>query len=183
MAAAGADPPAPPQVLEGVDDEEGPTSRAAVRRAVSATSAASAPAAAERAAASTAKPQPMAADRRVDDGHEVLADLRGGQPGGIRGADSSPDRWIDTTGRRRASSAPPVGGEEVAGVGREVETRLPRTASARATSSGLTSSPRGPERPGEDDVEGDDVDAVALGELRGRYAVESVTTATDTRRG
>ena len=82
----------------------------------------------------------------VDDGHDVLADLGGGQPGGVRGAGQLGGEVHRHQPVGSRVERPPVGGDEVPGVGREVDTVWPRTDRARATSSGPMSTPSRPER-------------------------------------
>jgi len=64
------------------------------------------------------------------------------------------------------------------GDGRDVVTEIRRATSARATWSGVTSMPSRPARPSMTTESGTTVSVPAAASGSGRYAVESVTTAT-----
>src|SRR4051812_45375973 len=92
----GTDPTAAPQVFEGVDEKKIRVAPA-VRRAISVTASASAPLDAALAAASTAKPRPIAVDREST----TVTRCSPTWDAAIRAAsqvpESSAERWMDTT--------------------------------------------------------------------------------------
>ncbi len=102
--------------------------------------------AADRAAASTAKPSAIAADResitRTASGSNSAAASRAES----QVPDSSADRCSDTTVLAPPSNAARYTSTNSAGVGREVVTVV-RTRSAAQTSAGVTSRPSRPVRP------------------------------------
>ena len=98
----GADPAAPAQVLEGVDDEERAGRRGGVPRDLG-DGGASAPSAAARAAASTAKPMPMAVDRESTTVTRCSPTWEAASRAASVVLDSSDDRWMETS---RSASAP-----------------------------------------------------------------------------
>jgi hypothetical protein len=95
--------------------------------------------------------------------------------------DSRDDRCTETIPSAPASSNRRYADVNCEGAGRDVRTSARRADSARATSAGAISTPSSPSAPLTTTVSGTTVSSYLPLSSTGRYAVESVTTATDMR--